>query len=115
VTISVRKQDDISILVLEGNLVLGPPVAAFRDQIQELVEAGAKKIAISLVSVSIVDSSGIGAMVGAHTGLESVGGKCKFFGAQPRVHHALELIHMTEVFDLHPKEAAAIASFAQNA
>jgi anti-sigma B factor antagonist len=111
VEISVRKQDDVTILDLEGDLVLGAPVATFRDQVQELVEGGVKKIAVNLRSVRFLDSSGIGAMVGAHTGLEAAGGHCKFFGAQERVIHALTLVHMVDVFDLHEKEAAALASF----
>ena len=109
--INVRKQGDISILDLEGNLVLGPPIAAFRDQIQDLVEAGEKKIIVNMISVPFVDSSGLGAMVGAHTSLESAGGVCKFCGAQPRVLQALKLTHVGEIFDLHEKEAAALASF----
>ena len=110
-TINVRTQKDVTILDLEGDLVLGAPVATFREQVQELVEGGVKKIAVNLHSVRFLDSSGIGAMVGAHTGLEASGGHCKFFGAQQRVIHALELVHMLEVFNLHDKEAAALASF----
>lgn len=109
--INVRTQGDVSILDLEGNLVLGPAVSTFRDQLQDLVEAGQRKIVINLVSVAFVDSSGIGAMVGAHTSLESAGGRCKFSGAQPRVLQALKMTHMEEIFDMHEKEAAALASF----
>ena len=109
--IYVRKQNDVTILDLEGDLVLGPPVAAFRDKFQELVEGGVKKIAVNLHGVRFLDSSGIGAMMGAHTGLEVAGGQCKFFGAQQAVIRALTLVHMLEVFDLHEKEAAALASF----
>lgn len=113
--INVRTQGDVTILDLEGNLVLGPPVSTFRDQLQDLVEAGTKKILINLISVNFVDSSGIGAMVGAHTSLESVSGQCKFSGAQPRVIQALKLTHMGEIFDMHEKEAAALASFGASA
>jgi len=111
VNINVRKQEDIAILDLEGNLVLGPAVATFRDQIQDLLEAGQKKFLINLIRVAFVDSSGIGAMVGAHTGIESAGGICKFSGAQPRVQQALKLTHMREIFDMHEKEASALTSF----
>ena len=113
--INVRTQGDVAILDLEGSLVLGPPVSTFRDQLQDLVEAGSKKILINLISVNFVDSSGIGAMVGAHTSLESTGGQCKFSGAQPRVIQALKLTHMGEIFDMHDKEAAALASFGVSA
>ncbi len=115
VNINVRTQGDVAILDLEGNLVLGPSVGTFRDQVQDLVEAGHKKILINLISVGFVDSSGLGAMVGAHTSLESAGGICKFFGAQPRVTQALKLTHMAEIFDMHEKEAAALASFGAGA
>ena len=109
--INVRKQGDVTILDLEGDLILGPSVATFRDQIQDLVEAGEKKILVNLISVRFVDSSGIGAMVGAHTSLETGGGQCKFCSAQQRVLRALELTHMREVFDMYDKEAAALSSF----
>ncbi len=109
--INLRTQGEITIMDLEGNLVLGPPVSTFRDQLQDLMEAGKKKIIINLKSVSFVDSSGIGAMVGAHTSMESAGGQCKFSGAQPRVLQALKMTHMEEIFDLHEKEAQALESF----
>ena len=109
--INVRTQGDITILDLEGNLVLGPPVSTFRDQLQDLLEAGQKKIVINLLHVPFVDSSGIGAMVGAHTSFESAGGQCKFSGPQPRVMQALKMTHMEEIFDLHEKESAAVESF----
>lgn len=111
VNINVRTQGDVTILDLEGTLVLGPPVSTFRDQLQDLVETGQKKILINLTRVNFVDSSGIGAMVGAHTSLESAGGHCMFFGTQPRVLQALKMTHMEEIFELHDKEAAALASF----
>lgn len=113
--INVRTQGDVTILDLEGNLVLGPAVSTFRDQLQDLVEAGQKKIVINLLHVAFVDSSGIGSMVGAHTSLESAGGRCKFCGAQPRVLQALKITHMEEIFDLHEKEAAAVESFGASA
>ena len=113
--INVRTKGDVTILDLEGNLVLGPPVSAFRDQLQDLVEAGQKKILINLKSVGFVDSSGIGSMVGAHTSLESAGGHCMFSGVQPRVLHALKMTHMEEIFELHDKEASALASFGVSA
>ena len=109
--INVRTQGDVTILDLEGNLVLGPPVSTFRDNLQDLVEAGQKKILINLKSVIFVDSSGIGAMVGAHTSLESAGGHCIFCGAQPRVLQALKMTHMEDIFEIHDKEAPALASF----
>ena len=109
--INVRKQDDITILDLLGTLVLGEAVVTFRDQIQELVGAGVKRVVVNLTGVQFVDSSGIGAMVGAHTSLEISGGVCKFCSPLPRVVQTLKLTHMLEVFDIHEMESSAVASF----
>lgn len=113
--IKVRTQGDVSILDLDGNLALGPAVSTFRDHVQDLVEAGQKKILVNLLRVAFVDSSGIGSMVGAHTSLESAGGQCKFYGAQPRVLQALKMTHMIEIFDMHEKEESALTSFGASA
>jgi len=111
VNINIRRQDDITILDLQGNLVLGEAVSTFRDQIHDLLSAGVKKIVVNLTGVPFVDSSGIGAMVGAHTALETSGGRCKFCCAQPRVVQVLKLTRMLEVFDMYEKESTALASF----
>jgi anti-sigma B factor antagonist len=108
VTITVRNHNDTTILDLSGNLVLGPPVATFREKIQELLEAGTKSVAVNLASVPFVDSSGIGAMVGAWTSIEAAGGKCCYYAAIPRVIHTLETSRMIEVLKLQPNEAAAL-------
>ncbi|MBZ5543714.1 MAG: STAS domain-containing protein [Acidobacteriia bacterium] len=109
--ITVRKENDVAILDLSGNLVLGDPVSAFREKIGEVLEAGTKAVAINLASVSFVDSSGIGAMLGARTSVEAAGGQCRYFAALPRVIHTLETTRMHEVLNLHPSEASALASF----
>jgi anti-sigma B factor antagonist len=111
VTISVRKDNDIVILDLSGNLVLGDPVSTFRDKVHEVVDAGTKALAINLASVPFVDSSGIGAMLGARTSVEAAGGQCRYFAALPRVIHTLEMTRMHEVLNLHADEASALASF----
>jgi len=111
VTITVRKQNDTAILDLSGNLGLGDAVETFRNKIQELLQAGIKSVAVNLAKVPFVDSSGIGAMVGARTTIESVGGKCCYYAALPRVIHTLDMTRMTEVLELHSDEASALASF----
>ncbi|MBZ5516527.1 MAG: STAS domain-containing protein [Acidobacteriia bacterium] len=109
--ITVRKQGETTILDLSGNLILGPPVALFREKILELLEAGDKVIAVNLASVSFLDSSGIGAMIGARTSIESKGGKLCFYSALPRVIRTLETAHVDEVLNIQRNEAAALASF----
>ncbi len=108
--ITVRKEGETTILDLSGNLVLGRPVAVFREKIEEVLEAGSKAVAVNLHSVSFIDSSGIGAMVGAWTSIEAIGGKCCYYSALPRVTRTLETAHVQEVLNLQPNEASALAT-----
>ncbi len=83
----------------------------FRHQIGELLNAGTKKIAINLAKVPYVDSSGVGALVGAHTSIEAAGGKCKIFAVAPRVMQVLKTVRVDEVLGLFGDEASALSGF----
>ena len=74
--IRIRNAGPATILDLDGPLKLGKAEEAFRNQIQQLVDAGTKHIAVNLAGVSDLDSSGIGALVRAFTTLKRAGGRC---------------------------------------
>ncbi len=110
-TISVRNVGNACVLDLIGPLGTGEPLQVFRAQINELLDAPTRNFAINMTKVPYVDSSGIGVLVGAHTSIEGAGGKCKVFGAIPRVRRLLELVHLEGVLGLFDDEASALASF----
>jgi len=95
----------------KSGLGTGESLHVFRDEINELLNAGVKNFAINLAEVPYVDSSGIGALVGAHTSIEAAGGKCKFFAAPPRVTRVLEIVRVNEVLHLLKDEMTALAAF----
>jgi anti-sigma B factor antagonist len=109
VKINIRKAGPATILDLEGPLKLGEAQDKFRDQIQQLVDAGSKHVAVNLAGVSDLDSSGIGALVRAFTVLKRAGGKCTFFSASKRVLMLLKLVRLDSVLDLAEDEATALA------
>ena len=110
-TIFVRNVSNACILDLIGPLGTGEPLQIFRAQINELLDGAARNFAINITKVPYMDSSGIGALVGAHTSIETIGGKCKLFGVMPRVRRLLELVHLDTVLELFDDEASALASF----
>ncbi len=111
VTINVRKAKNATVLDLDGSLIIGKPVETFRDQIRELVNAGTKNLVVNLAGVSHLDSSGIGALVGALTSIEVAGASCKSIAASKRVIQILKTARLDEVLDLHKDEASALSSF----
>ncbi len=110
-SITVRQVGNATILDLDGPLGVGESVQVFRDWVDELLAHKTKNFAINLIKVPYIDSSGIGAFVGAHTAIEVAGGKCKFFAALPRVLQVLKMTHVDEVLDVHNDEPSALSSF----
>jgi anti-sigma B factor antagonist len=61
--IEERHVDDVTVLVLTGQMLLDDGDLAFRRQVNALVESGRIKIVVDLGDVTYIDSSGIGMMV----------------------------------------------------
>ena len=106
--IKIRKAGTATILDLEGPLKLGDAEEAFRNQVQQLLDAGSTHVAVNLAAVSELDSSGIGALVRAFTTLKRAGGKCTFFAASKRVQMLLKMVRLDTILDLAPDEATAL-------
>jgi anti-anti-sigma factor len=61
--IEQRHVDDVTVLVLTGQMLLDDGDLPFRRQASALVESGRVKIVVDLGDVTCIDSSGIGMMV----------------------------------------------------
>jgi anti-anti-sigma factor len=110
-SITVRENGAVSILDLDGPLGIGESRAELGLRIDELLAAGARKIAINLSKVPFVDSTGVGALVNAHTAVEAAGGKCKVFAVHPHVTKVLAVTRVDRVLDVVRDEEAAVAGF----
>ena len=107
--IGIRKAGPATILDLDGALKLGEAEEAFRNQVQQLMDAGSTHVAVNLASVTELDSSGIGALVRAFTAFKRAGGKCTFFAANKRVMMLLKMVRLDTILDLAEDEATALA------
>jgi anti-sigma B factor antagonist len=109
VNINIRKAGSATILDLDGPLKLGESEEAFRNQIQQLLEAGSTRVAVNLAGVTELDSSGIGALVRSFTSLKRAGGKCTFYAPTKRVQMLLKMVRLDSILDLADDEATALA------
>lgn len=109
--INIRQAGRITILDLDGPLRFGPAEDIFRNQAQQLVQAGSTFLAVNLARVSDLDSSGVGALVRVFTSVRRAGGKCVFFSPSERVLMVLRMVRMNAILDISEDEAAALASF----
>ena len=109
--ITTRELPGMTILDLAGPFGTGDALEVFRERINQLLHGGTKHVAINMANVPYMDSSGVAAMVGAHTSFESVGRKCRFFSVHPRVQQLLKMTRVDKVLNLYVDEISVLASF----
>lgn len=111
--ISTRTVDAVTIVDLEGKLILGEDTEQFRTQVRELVQSGAKKVLLNMGNVNYIDSSGVGELVRAYASASSQGGQLKLLGLTKKIHDLLTVTKLLTVFEAHENEKQAIESFGE--
>ena len=106
-----RRVGDVTIIELEGPLVLEETEIRLRDHINQLVAAGHVKIVLDMRNVTRLDSAGIGMLVSKYLTACGKGGSLKLL--QPTVHsrYLLEITKLVSVFEIFESEDEAIRSF----
>lgn len=114
-TTSTRQVRGVTVVDIEGRIVLGEESARLRELVNELLKNGHKKILFNLVDVQYIDSSGLGSLVSAFTSVRRQGGELKLLNLTSKVHDVLQITKLYTVFDIMDDEAVAINSFGQSA
>lgn len=109
--VNKREVDGVTIVDLEGRIVLGEPTATLRETLQDLVARGQRKVLLNLGGISYVDSSGLGALVSGFTTVTSQQGQLKLLHLTTKVHDLLQITKLLTVFDVYEDESAALKSF----
>ena len=110
-TISERKSGDVTILDVEGKILLGEGDVQLKRKIDELLEKNETKLLVNLANVPYMDSGGLGEIVRSYTTVKRAGGDLKLLNATKRISDLLTITKLITVFDIHEDEAAAVASF----
>ncbi len=114
-TITNSEVDGVQVLALEGRIVLGEETVALRETIKSLLGAGKKKLVLNLMKVTMIDSSGLGALVAAHTMVKSAGATLRLCSLGARTNELLQLTRLVTVFEVSVTEADAVRALANAA
>jgi anti-sigma B factor antagonist len=109
--IAVRDSEGVKVMDLHGRLTVGEPAALLREKVAELLPNG---IILNLADVDYIDSSGLGAMVLAHSQAEEDGVALKLIGLTNRSIELLVLTKLETVFETFIEERDAVDSFFPN-
>ncbi len=101
----------ITVLQVQGRIVLGRVSQELEWKIDELVKAQAKRVILDLAGVSFLDSTGVGILVMCAGKLKDSGGSLRISGAAGVVAHTLELCRVNEIVPLFASLEQAASSF----
>ncbi|HKF06494.1 MAG TPA: STAS domain-containing protein [Candidatus Sulfotelmatobacter sp.] len=110
-TIDTREVGHVTILDVNGRIVLGEEIHQLRDAVRGLVSEGKKRVILNLAEVDYIDSSGVGELVGCFTTVRNAGGELKLLNLSQKVHDVLHVTKLYTVFDIRDDEFTAVKSF----
>ena len=110
-TIQERVVGSVTVLDLEGKLVLGDGDMLLKDKVHSLVFQGQKNIVLNLARVSYMDSSGLGSLVASFVTAKNDGGQIKLLNLTGRLQDLLAIAKLLTVFETYDSEADAVRSF----
>src|SRR6202047_1977832 len=106
-----REMDGVTVIEIEGRIVLGEESNAFRERVKSLLAAGKKKIVLNLANVTYIDSAGLGTLVATFHSARSQGATLKLTNLGSKFKEVLQVTKLMTVFDTYDNETAAIQSF----
>lgn len=106
--IAVRQRDAFTIVAVEGKLVRENQ-GELRAKLEELVDKGAKGIALDFAGVNYLDSAGLGCCASVQKLMQDRGsGALVMFGAPSNVEKTWRLIRLDLVIPVFPTEKEAV-------
>jgi anti-sigma B factor antagonist len=108
-----RDVNGITVLDIEGRIVLGEESNSFRERVKSLLAAGKKKIVLNMAQVSYIDSAGLGTLVATFHSARSQGATLKLVNLGAKFKEVLQVTKLMTVFDTYDNETAAVQSFAK--
>jgi len=109
--INVRKQGQVQVIRLRGDLKIGGSVDSFRQAMEELFEAGDYGLVVNIAEVPMIDSSGIGLLVRALTSTKQRGGSLKLVSPSKLALQTLKIVGLVNLFEIFNDEGEAVQSF----
>ena len=109
--LTTREDGRVTILTVNGDLVIGDPESTFKKTVTRLLEEGKVYLLVDLQGVGFLDSSGLGALVRALTNSQKEGGQTKLLHPGTQIRKLLEMTKLDSVFELHEDLEKAVSSF----
>jgi anti-sigma B factor antagonist len=107
--VEVSKQDGSAVLTVTGEIDVAT-APRLREHVVKLVGEGETRIVVDMEGVEFIDSTGLGALVGALKRIRTQGGELAIVCSRPRLLKVFEITGLVRVFEIHDTLDAAVAA-----
>jgi len=108
---SSRSVNGIEVIKLDGKITIGSGDQQLREIIGNALSSGKTNILLDMSGVTVIDSSGIGELVGSYTTVTNRGGKLKLLHLPAKLNELLHVTQLITVFEVYENEQEAVASY----
>ena len=108
---SERAGDGLGIVVLSGEVDIYT-APQFKERMLELLDAGVDKLVVDLSSVTFIDSTALGVLIGGVRRVRTAGGAMALVVTSRSVERVLSITGLDRVFTIHATREAALESLA---
>jgi len=98
--VTLSRIEDLPVLRLNGELVLGAAVEKFGVALGELLASNESRVVLDLETTSHVDSTGLGTLVALQRDLQQIGGGIVLARPSQRVRSALGVMHVESILQI---------------
>jgi anti-anti-sigma factor len=114
ISTQLHQSGAVSVLALQGKLVLGASSNEFRSTIADLLKAGNQQIVLNFRGVPYADSAGIGALAFNFSNIKAAGGRLVVAEAQEAVREVMDVTRLSQLIPMFATEQEAVSSFVAN-
>ena len=108
-----REVDGVTVVALDGRIVLGEESNAMREKVKTLVAEGKKKVVLNMDNITFIDSAGLGTLVAAHHSAKGQGASLRLCSLGTKFQEVLQITKLMTIFEVYNSEAEAVASFSK--
>ncbi|MDP1677148.1 MAG: STAS domain-containing protein [Bacteroidota bacterium] len=108
---STKELNNVTVVKMEGSMLGGPEASELNSALHKLLDAKKKNIVVDLGGVSLMNSSGLGMIIGAVTTMRNAGGNLKIAAATEKVAQVFKMTKVSNVIELHDTVKSAVESF----
>lgn len=109
--LSTKEISGVMILKMDGSMLGGPEASELNNALHKLIEAKKKKVVVDLGDVSLMNSSGLGMLIGGVTTMRNAGGDLKIAHATEKVLQVFKITKVQSVIEIHDTVKGAVESY----